>query len=73
MSKQKSSKKKASWRDILNDGWIRSFPTRPDPESLHPNASTVERAISGDEEARAIADSYAFRFPVTTVTSLEVL
>lgn len=56
-----------SWRDV-SDSQHRSFTTRPNPESLHPGVATVERAaMTSNPEARAIIDSYAFRFPVTIV------
>jgi hypothetical protein len=63
------SPRKPTWRDY-EDALHRTFPARPNPESLHPGASTVERAITGNLEARAIMDSYAFRFPVTVVEVL---
>jgi hypothetical protein len=63
---KKSAPPKRSWRD-LDDRHHRSFPTQPSPESLHPDATTVLNAVCGNAEARAIADSYAFRFPVTTL------
>jgi hypothetical protein len=72
MAKQKKSITKRSWRD-LDDRHHRSFPTQPNPESLHPDADTVFHAVCGSPEARAITDSYAFRFPVTTLTLSEVL
>ena len=43
-------------------------------ESLHPNAATMDRYVFGRgekrESARAIIDSYAFRFPVTVVRAV---
>jgi hypothetical protein len=71
MAKKKSTPPKRSWRD-LDDRHIRSFPTQPNPESLHPDAGTVFHAICGNPEARAITDSYAFRLRVTTMTFPEV-
>ncbi len=68
MAKAKTARK-LSWRDFA-DSAHRSFPAQPNPESLHPGPSTVERAVSADDEARAIIDSYAFRFPVTIVEVL---
>jgi hypothetical protein len=56
--------RKLTWRDYA-DAVHRSFPSMPSPESLHPGPSTVERAVSGDDEARSIIDAYAFRFKVT--------
>jgi hypothetical protein len=61
---------KDAWREI-SDHKHRSFATRPNPESLHPGPATVERAaMTSNPEARAIIDSYAFRFPVTIVEAL---
>ena len=57
MAKAKPSRK-SSWRDY-SDALHRTFPARPNPESLHPGASTVERAITGNEEARAIINAYS--------------
>jgi hypothetical protein len=68
VAKSKTSHK-TTWRDY-SDANHRSFTTRPNPESLHPSASTATRAITGDEEAQAIIDAYAFRFPVTLVEVL---
>jgi len=48
----------------------RSFTSQPSPESLHPGPDTVLSAVSGNPSARAILDSYAFRFPVTIVEVL---
>jgi hypothetical protein len=62
---KKQPTRKPTWRDY-SDSLHRSFTLRPNPESLHPGEDTVLRAISGNEEARAILSSYAFRFPVTT-------
>jgi len=72
MSKKKKviTSKKPSWRNTENDGWIRSFSLRTDPESLCPTTSTIHRAISGDLTARIVIDSYAFRFPVTVIEVL---
>jgi hypothetical protein len=64
MAKTKQQTRKPTWRDY-SDAAHRPFMTRPNPESLHPGPETVIRAIGGDEEARSIIDSYAFRFPVT--------
>ncbi len=58
-----------TWRDF-GDG--PALKVMPNPESLHPGPSTVMRALSGNAEARAILDSYAFRFSVTTVAVLDV-
>ena len=63
---KKTATRKPTWR-FYPDGLHRSFPAQPNPESLRPGVSTVERAVSGNAEAQAILDSYAFRFPVTEV------
>jgi hypothetical protein len=68
----KTKTRKLSWRDYSDDAF-RTFPAPPNPESLHPGPATVDRAVAGKEESRAIIDSYAFRFPVTIVEDLDVL
>jgi hypothetical protein len=67
--KQANRKSRPSWR-AYDDSRHRSFPSWPSPQSLHPNADTVISAVSGDRNARAIADAYAFRFPVTVAEVL---
>jgi hypothetical protein len=64
--KKLNTRPKLTWRDWPESA-IRSFPSMPNAASLHPDASTVFAAVCGNPESRAIADSYAFRFPVTIV------
>jgi hypothetical protein len=47
------AKRKPSWRD-RSDSLLPAFEKWPSPESLHPSLSTMNRAISGNQEARAI-------------------
>lgn len=69
--KKKVTTRKITWRDTP-DSALRAFITRPNPESLHPSNTTIERAVAGNPEARSICDAYAFRFPVTTVSREEL-
>jgi hypothetical protein len=72
MPKRKSAptRRALTWRDY-SDSLHRSFPCRPDPESLHPGPETVLNAVAGSPEARAIVDAYAFRFPVRILAVLD--
>lgn len=68
-SKQKKTKpqrRRPSWRDYA-DHLHRSFPSLPQPESLRPNEDTMIRAVTGDEEARAIVCAWSLVVPVRVV------
>ncbi len=67
MSKTKSAPRtRRTWRDTP-ENQIRGFPSWPAPESLHPTESTIINALSGDESAQAIIQSYALcAFPYPT-------
>jgi len=67
---KKTQTKKRTWRDIA-DATHRSFEDLPSAESTHPGPHTVIAAVCGSPEHRSIIDSYAFRFPVTTVEVLD--
>jgi hypothetical protein len=67
--KKKITTRKLTWRDY-DDSTHRRFTSHPSPESLHPGPQTILSAVCGNPGARAILDSYAFRFPVTIVAVL---
>lgn len=71
MKLKKSPRRKLTWRDYP-DHLHRIFRSLPSAESCHPDADTVIKAALGVPEARAIADSYACRLPVVTMTAAQM-
>lgn len=61
--KTTTERRRPSWRDHA-DHLHRSFPSLPQPESLRPNEDTMIRAVSGEEEARAIVCAWSLVVPI---------
>lgn len=64
--KSKPQRRRPSWRDYA-DHLHRTFPSLPQPESLRPNEDTMIRAVTGEEEARAIITAWTLVVPIRVV------
>lgn len=58
--------------DSIADGTLTPDTSRGTPRSLRPDADLMDAAGAGNRRARAIADSWAFRFPVTKMTAAQL-